>query len=168
VEVIDASIFNEELPATSIDLNRWNIQNAFVDVRMAELESGPVWARFGRQELLYGSQRLVSPLDWATTRRNFESFNLFRHGKTWDLDAWATHPVNTAAGNGPLNVFDNGRDKADGSRFFSGAYAVYKGFDQSTIDGYRLWDQGQRIFSSCYRETYVHLTHKNVLTAFLY
>jgi hypothetical protein len=28
--------------------------------------------------------------------------------------------------------------------------------------------QGQRIFNSCYRETYVHLTHKNVSTEFLY
>jgi RimJ/RimL family protein N-acetyltransferase len=28
--------------------------------------------------------------------------------------------------------------------------------------------QGQRIFNSCYREIYVHLTHKNVSTEFLY
>ena len=141
VEMLDASIFNEELPATSIDLNRWNIQNAFVDMRITELDNGPVWVRFGRQELLYGSQRLVSPLDWGNTRRNFEGFKLFHRGKTWDLDAWATHPVNTAAGHGPLTVFDNGRDKADGSRYFSGAYVVYKGFDRSTLDGYWLWDR---------------------------
>jgi hypothetical protein len=28
--------------------------------------------------------------------------------------------------------------------------------------------QGQRILNSCYRKTYVHLTHKNVSTEFLY
>jgi cyanophycin synthetase len=32
----------------------------------------------------------------------------------------------------------------------------------------RAGTQGQRIFNSCYRETYVHLTHKNVSTEFLY
>jgi tetratricopeptide (TPR) repeat protein len=31
-----------------------------------------------------------------------------------------------------------------------------------------FYSQGQRIFNSCYRETYVHLTHKNVSTEFLY
>ena len=32
----------------------------------------------------------------------------------------------------------------------------------------KVVEQSQRIFNSCYRETYVHLTHKNVSTEFLY
>jgi hypothetical protein len=31
-----------------------------------------------------------------------------------------------------------------------------------------VFKQGQRIFKSCYHETYVHLTHKNVSTEFLF
>jgi hypothetical protein len=67
VEMLDASIFNQELPVTPIDLNRWNIQNAFVDIKLAERDGRPVIFRAGRQELLYGAQHLISPLDWGNT-----------------------------------------------------------------------------------------------------
>jgi len=141
VEMLDASIFNQDLGPTPIDLNRWNIQNAFVDLRLAELDSRSVVARIGRQELLYGSQRLVSPLDWANTRRNFEGFKLFSHGETWDIDAWATQPVNTATGNGPLSRYDNERDEGDTSRYFSGFFAVLHGIENNVVDLYWLWDR---------------------------
>ena len=141
VEILDASIFNQELPVTGIDLNRWNIQNAFVDLRVAQLNNGSIYLRAGRQELLYGSQRLVSPLDWSNTRRNFEGLKLFSHGENWDIDAWTTHPVNTAAGHGPLALYDNGRDKGDHSRLFSGAWAVFHGMQNHIFDFYWLWDR---------------------------
>lgn len=137
-EMIDASIFENELPATAIDLNRWNIQQAFVDVKIFELDNRPVNFRAGRQELLYGSQHLISPLDWGNTRRNFEGFKLFSRGDQWDLDAFATRPVNTATGR-PLARFDNERDKADSTRWFSGVYAVYKGLPQQVVDLYWLY-----------------------------
>lgn len=137
VEMIDASQVGEEMAPLGIDVNRWDILNAFVDIGVTD----SITARLGRQELLLGSQRLVSPLDWSNTRRNFEGFRLMRKGDNWDVDLWATHPVNTAAGNGPLAVFDNGRDKADGSRYFSGAWATYKGFDMSKLDLYWMWDR---------------------------
>ena len=49
--------------------------------------------RFGRQELLYGNQRLVSPLDWANTRRTFEGGKLMWAGEDWNVDAFYTRPV---------------------------------------------------------------------------
>ncbi len=70
-EMIDASMDNNPLPTTGIDVNRWDVQNLFFDWRVAEWGDRPIWFRCGRQELSYGSQRLVSPLDWANTRRNF-------------------------------------------------------------------------------------------------
>lgn len=81
VEMIDASIFDNELPVTGIDKNRWDLQNYFFDLQVGELGEQPVFFRYGRQELLYGNQRLVSPLDWANTRRNFEGFKLFSKGR---------------------------------------------------------------------------------------
>src|SRR5690606_11351221 len=55
-----------------IDQNFGDLLNCFVDVALTEnLE-----ARVGRQELLYGNQRLVSPLDWANTRRTFDGAKL--------------------------------------------------------------------------------------------
>lgn len=139
MEMLDASIFNEDLPPTPIDLNRWNIQNAFFDLKLSEREGQPVYFRFGRQELLYGAQRLISPLDWSNTRRNFQGFNVTSRGETWDIDAFATRPVNTATGNLPLSRFDHERDKADASRTFSGVYATYHGIEANTLDLYWLW-----------------------------
>jgi hypothetical protein len=139
VEMIDSSIFNQELPATGIDLNRWNIQNAFVDIKVGERDGQAVIFRAGRQELLYGAQHLISPLDWGNTRRNFEGFKVSSKGDVWDLDAFVTRPVNTATGNGPLSRFDNERDRADASRTFQGVYGVYHGVENQTIDAYWLW-----------------------------
>jgi hypothetical protein len=141
VELLDASIVHEDLPPTGIDLNRWNIQNAFVDVHVTHLAGHPLVFRGGRQELLYGSQRLISPLDWVNTRRNFEGFKLLWHADDWQIDAWATRPVNTAAGNGPLFRFDNERDRGDTSRTFNGVFAVYGGIERQTFDMYWLWDR---------------------------
>lgn len=138
-EMIDASIFGEDLGATAIDLNRWDVLNAFVDLNMMSLGEKPVWLRVGRQELQYGAQRLISPLDFANTRRNFTGLRMFYSNDDWNLDAFATRPVNTATGHLPLARFDNERDEADYSRTFSGVYATYKGVKQHTFDLYWLW-----------------------------
>ncbi len=141
VEGIDASSFGEDLPESSIDSNRWDLLNAFFDLHVADLDDQPVQFRFGRQELLYGSQRLVSPLDWSNTRRNFEGFKLFSKGEVWDVDLWATRPVNTAAGNTTLARLDNSYDTNDASRTFSGFFATNHGDPQTTSDLYWLWDR---------------------------
>ncbi len=163
VEGIDASIFNNELAVTGIDKNRWDIQNAFFDLKIAERDDKPVYFRAGRQELLYGTpsgvspgQQLISPLDWANTRRNFEGFKLFSKGDTWDIDLFAVRPVNTANPTGPIggrpaattgispaavNFFGTHHDTADYSRWYSGVYSVYKGIKDNTIEPYYVWLQ---------------------------
>ena len=163
VEGIDASIFGNELATTGIDKNRWDIQNAFFDLKIAERDDKPVYFRAGRQELLYGTpsgvspgQQLISPLDWANTRRNFEGFKLFSKGDTWDIDLFAVRPVNSANPTGALggrpaagaasavNIWDNRFDHADYSRWYSGTYMVYKGLKDNTIEPYYVWLQTQQ------------------------
>ncbi len=141
VEGIDASMDNNPLPVTGIDVNRWDLQNYFVDVRFADLCDRPIWFRAGRQELQYGSQRLVSALDWANTRRNFEGFKFFMPGSDWDFDLWFTRPVNTATpGDGPISVFASHFDSPNMNHTFSGAWFAYKAVKEQTIDLYWLWD----------------------------
>src|SRR6187397_1802880 len=91
--MIDASMGNNPLTTTGIDVNRWDLQNLLVDLKIAERDDKPVYLRVGRQELLYGSQRLVSPLDWANTRRNFEGVTFLYKGTDWNIDAFLTHPI---------------------------------------------------------------------------
>ena len=154
VEMIDASITGNELPATGIDVNRWDLQNAFVDLKILERDDKPVWFRTGRQELLFGSQRLISPLDWANTRRNFEGLRINSPGTTWDLDAWLVNPVNTATfgaggGAGPgLGVLKND-DQFDSRQrdiVFGGAWGTYKGIKDNPIDTFFLYDHHDRFF----------------------
>ncbi|MBC7820245.1 MAG: alginate export family protein [Planctomycetaceae bacterium] len=160
IEGIDASIYNNELAVTGIDKNRWDIQNAFFDLKVAERDGKPVYFRAGRQELLYGTpsgaspgQQVISPLDWANTRRNFEGFKLFSKGDTWDVDMFAVRPVNTAnptgatggrpaAGAGAAVLkYDNQFDEADYSRWYSGIYSNYKGIKDHTFEPYYVWLQ---------------------------
>ncbi len=76
-EYLWADSFAEELAPLPIDVNRGDILNLFVDVNLFEYEEHPVFVRIGRQELLFGSQRLVSTLDWANTRRTFDGVRVF-------------------------------------------------------------------------------------------
>ena len=98
VEGIHADSFGAEAPDQAIDVNCWDIQNAFVDLSFLEGDFGKHTLRYGRQELLFGRQRLASTLDWANTRRNFEGFRYMHNGDTHKLNLFAVNPVNTATG----------------------------------------------------------------------
>jgi len=93
VEGIDAERFNGNLPPLATDLNHGDLLNAFVDVKLAELDGAPVYARAGRQEMYYGSQRLISALDWANDRRTFQGVKAFRHSEDFDADVFWVQPV---------------------------------------------------------------------------
>ena len=51
--------------------------NLFADIKLGQFLNGPAYLRVGRQELLYGSQRLISTLDWVNTRRTFQGIKGF-------------------------------------------------------------------------------------------
>lgn len=128
-EYIDAESNYENFAPRAIEVNRSDMQNLFADVKLADLDGGDLWARVGRQELLYGSQRLVSPLDWANTRRNFDGVNVFYRGTDWNVDGFMTHPIIAD----PRNF-----DSYDENQDFSGAFATYKGSKDQTVDVYYL------------------------------
>ena len=78
----------QDLPPLPIDVDRGDALNLFVDARLFEVKDRPLWLRVGRQELLYGSQRLVSTLDWANTRRTFQGVKLFYRSEKFDADSF--------------------------------------------------------------------------------
>jgi hypothetical protein len=95
VEGKHALAFNRALPGgrRPLDHDELELQNAFGELLLGG--SGPVGltARVGRQELLLGSQRLVSPLDWTNTRRTFEGFRAIARVKSVAVDGFLTRPV---------------------------------------------------------------------------
>ena len=85
--------------------------------------------RVGRQELQYGAQRLISPLDWGNTRRTFDGVKLFTDIGDWRIDAFAVRPV--------INDRRN-LDDADEQKDFYGLYTTWKGSEALAADFYFL------------------------------
>jgi len=128
-EYIDAESNYEKFPPRAIEVNRSDMLNLFGDWKFYEGGRGDLTFRMGRQELLYGNQRLISPLDWANTRRTFDGAKLFWVGEDWNIDAFYTRPVIV----NPVQ-FDSG----DYEQEFFGTYATYKAIKDHTFDLYYL------------------------------
>jgi hypothetical protein len=128
-EGIYADTYAQNLPLLPIDSTRFDFLNLFVDVKLAEVAGAPVYARVGRQELLFGSQRLLSPLDWANTRRTFQGARFFRPGEKFDFDLFWAQPVvpNRTA-----------LDSVDNNQNLAGAWGTYKPRKGTFLDLYYL------------------------------
>ena len=126
-EMIDAVSNYERFTPRNIEENRTDMLNLFADVKLFDNGSGNLKFRAGRQELLYGSERLISPLDWANTRRTFEGYKLMWHGEDWNIDTFYTRPVIIRP-----TVFDS----PDYQQEFSGTFATYKAIKNQTFDAY--------------------------------
>jgi hypothetical protein len=128
-EFISANSFEQNLPPLLIDRNFGDILNLFGDLKLGEIKKHGVYVRGGRQELLFGSQRLLSPLDWANTRRTFQGGRLLWHGEKLDLDLFLVQPV---IPNPPR------LDSVDNDQVFSGFWGTYRPATGQNIDLYYL------------------------------
>ena len=135
-EILDAESFDNEAPDQIVDVNELDIQNLFADWKILEGDLGLHTVRIGRQELLYGRQRLVSPLDWANTRRNFQGGKYILSGEDFNFDAFLMHPVNTATGFTSLTDFNGALDKPERNIWFGGTYYSYTGWENTVLDLY--------------------------------
>lgn len=120
----DAAAESDYIPRP-IDRNYGDFLDYFVDLRVTDCTT----VRIGRQELLYGAQRTLSPLDWGNTRRTFEGVKLITRRGDWAIDAFYTHYV-------PVDPDD--LDEPDYNQSFYGLYGVYSGNESCTMDVYYL------------------------------
>ncbi|MEZ6093422.1 MAG: alginate export family protein [Pirellulaceae bacterium] len=128
-EMLDAESNYENFGPRPIEVNRTEMQNLFVDARLLSNGNNSLTARVGRQELLFGAQRAVSPLDWANTRRTFEGARLMYETKDRKVDAFWTNPV---------RIDDHSFDSPDRDQEFMGLYSSYTGRKNQTVDTYFL------------------------------
>ncbi len=119
---------DRDLPLRPTDENLGDVHQLFFDLRVLG-ENQPWTLRVGRQELSYGNERLVSPLEWANVRRRFDAVKLLAKTQEWDIDFWYAKPV---------VVQREQRDRYDEDIDFYGAYATYKGIKRHGIDFYLL------------------------------
>ncbi len=134
IEVIDATSEWENLTPRLTDENRFDALNLFGDLRIVEGEQGKLWLRGGRQELLYGNERLISPKDWINTRQTFDGVKLFWRGEDWDVDAFWTRPVPQLQHVDTDHNFDH----PDPHLEFYGLYTTRKAWKDHRVDLYYL------------------------------
>lgn len=81
-------------PNRSVDENQLDIQQLFFDVYPAK----ELTLRVGRQELLYGSQRLIAVREGPNNRQSYDAAKLVWKQKNIQLDAYYAHPVRVQQG----------------------------------------------------------------------
>ena len=128
-EFLDANSSFENFSPRAIEENHADFLNLFMDATLWDDCRGKLTARIGRQELLYGAQRLVSPLDWANTRRTFDGYRLLWEGDDWNVDGFFVNPVAVDRRN-----FDDTNEDVD----FYGIYATNKRLKNATLDVFWL------------------------------
>ncbi|MEQ8767715.1 MAG: alginate export family protein [Planctomycetota bacterium] len=121
VQLQDFRFWGAEAPptlATTVDDEGVDIHQAFVDLeRLFDVDFG---LRIGRQELSYGDQRLVSPLDWRF--RAFDAIKARYRRDDWTLDVFAS------------NVLEGTSTNRD--RMFNGAYFTWEVDEEAILDVY--------------------------------
>lgn len=83
--------------ARPIDEKRLDLETAFLEVGNSHEKN---WAvlRVGRQELNYGSGRLVSVREGPNVRQSFDGAKIRSKAGAWNVDAWAVRPIWTSPG----------------------------------------------------------------------
>ena len=99
-----------------VDENELTLQNAFADLSLALTEESDLTLRVGRQELQYGSGRLVDVREGPNVRRTFDAARVMLELPDWRIDALAARPQVSQPG-----VFD---DEESDQHSLWGVYAV--------------------------------------------
>lgn len=132
-EMQDSRIANSSLPPLPSDVDHADVLNLFADLKLFSVNQQPAYVRVGRQELYFGSQRLISQSDWNNVLRTFQGTRAFWLGKDWNVDAFWVQPVLTR----PLSP-----DPPDHNQNFSGLWLTYRPHPpqskQQNIDLYYL------------------------------
>lgn len=98
-----------------LDVDELELQQAFVDLDIPIDDGVQLTIRVGRQALLFGKERLVSPLPWSNTMRTWDGASAIMKVAGWTLHGFGTQFV-------PVDKYDF--NKADGGNEFFGVYAT--------------------------------------------
>lgn len=92
-EFITAQASSQSIPRAASDVEHNDFLNLFAELKLIEIDGRGVYARLGRQELLFGSQRGLSPSDWSNTRRAFQGVRGTWRNDAIEADIFAVNPV---------------------------------------------------------------------------
>jgi alginate export protein len=129
-EFISADSSPQTIPHLSSDVDKADILNLFMEVKVLPIGDDALYVRGGRQELLFGSQRLISPSDWSNELRTFQGVRVLYHTDKIEEDAWWVQPV----------IVNSGKlDSVDDRQCFVGDYFKYRLNKDISLDAYYLY-----------------------------
>ncbi|HKQ38050.1 MAG TPA: alginate export family protein [Verrucomicrobiae bacterium] len=102
--------------ARPTDRDDLDFHQAFFDARLPWSDENAITLRGGRQEMAYGSQRLISVRESPNNRLAFDAVRVLTRFGEWQADAWLSQPVEIDTG-----IFD---DQRIGETTFWGGYVT--------------------------------------------
>ncbi len=128
-QVQDARVAKKTVGPTGTPFKApFDLRTAFADVGAA---TGPVTIRAGRQELVYGEQRLVGHVSWLNAARTFDGVKATFRTKAFSADVFATSVV---------RILDGEFDKSGNGNRFAGVYGTTtKLIPQASVEPYVLF-----------------------------
>lgn len=101
-QLVSTTVAGKETSIRSIDGNRLDIQQIFADFSLLNNSKSKLVLRAGRQEFLYGSQRLIAVREGPNNRLNFDAVKVFYKKSDLQIDLFYSQPVRNRTG-----VFDD-------------------------------------------------------------
>jgi hypothetical protein len=128
-QVQDARVARKTVGPTAAPFQApFDLRQAFADVGSS---TGALSVRLGRQELVYGEQRLVGHVAWLNAARTFDAAKVTFRTKAFSVDAFGASVVRTL-----VDEFD----KSGAGNRFAGAYATTaKLIPHGTVEPYLFW-----------------------------
>jgi hypothetical protein len=120
---------NRGLSSTT-DVDRFDVMQVFIDLKPpSPLGDSPI-VRVGREELLFGFQRLIAVREGPNVRRDFDGLRFNDHWGDATLDLFTVRPVNDGMG-----VFD---DRTNQAQLLWGGYLTVPLGNVTKADLYEL------------------------------
>lgn len=135
-QVQDARVARKRVGPTGAPFRApFDLRTAFADVGAA---AGPVTVRVGRQELVYGEQRLVGHVGWLNAARTFDAVRATFRSPAVTVDAFGASVVRTLP-----DEFDT---SGNGNRFAGAYVTASRLIPQGSVEPYVFWkrDVNQR------------------------
>src|SRR5688500_787567 len=125
-QVQDARVAKKTVGPTGTPFKApFDLRTGFADIGSA---TGPVSVRVGRQELVYGEQRLVGHVSWLNAARTFDAAKVTFRTKAFQVDAFGASVV---------RIMDGAFDRSGAGNRFAGAYLTTgKLIPQGTVEPY--------------------------------
>ena len=127
-------------PVPDTVVNTLDLRQGYLELGLAD--KGRWGLRLGRQELIFGEERLVGASNWGNVGRTFDAARLTYRRPGARLDWFA------AAVAAPVN------GRFDRPRLYNGFYGFYSSFDRLIRDGavepYFLWKTNSRLREDIY------------------